>query len=278
VALMAVTPYAAATDRAGRMALKVFAVLVFLFLLMPIAAVAPLSFNAGSFLSYPLAGTSLRWYREIFQSTEWMGAFRNSVIVASVTALISTPLGALAALGLVRLSPRLRAPVGALLLAPLIAPVIVTAVAAYFLYARIGLANSYAGLILAHTTLATPFVILVVQASLQNFDEILLRAALSLGASPVRTAFHVLAPLIAPGVFAGAVFAFMTSFDETVMAMFLAGPGQRTLPLQMFDGVRDQISPAITAAASLLTVTSVVLLAVAELIRRWGANLGRRAA
>lgn len=246
---------------------------IFAFLVLPIAAIIPLSFNAGSFLSYPLAGLSLRWYQELFASPYWTAAFRNSLIVAVATTALATPLGTLAALGVTRLSPRLRPLVMGVLVAPMIVPVIVLAIGAYFLYAPLRLTDSYLGLVLAHTTLAVPFVVLVVNASLQGFDTGLLRAASSLGATPRYAFLKVLLPMIAPGVAAGAIFAFMTSFDEIVIAIFLAGPEQRTLPLQMFDGVRDQISPTITAAATVLIVTSVILLATVELLRRRGAKL-----
>lgn len=269
---MLITPFAAPSDRARRIALAVGSMLVLLFLLLPILAIVPLSFNAGSFLNYPLAGLSLRWYRELFQSPDWMLAVRNSVVIASAVTLLATPLGTLAALGLVRLPSRLRMPVTAVLLSPLFIPVIVVAVGCYFLYAPLGLTNSRSGLILAHTILATPFVTVVVQASLQGIDANLLRAGASLGASPLLVLRRVLLPLIAPGLFAAAVFAFMTSFDEAVIALFLAGPNQRTLPLQMFAGVREQISPAITAAATLLVASSLLLLGTAEALRRRAAR------
>lgn len=270
---MAISPFSSPRDRAARAALWVFSILVLVFLVLPILAIVPLSFNSGSFLSYPLAGWSLRWYRELFGSSDWMQAFRNSALIACASAALSTPLGALAAFGLLRLPKGLRVAGIALLLSPLFVPVIVTAVAAYFLYAPLGLANTFLGLVLAHTVLATPLVTVLAQASLQGVDFHLLRAGASLGASPGLVFVRVLLPLIAPGIFAGAVFAFMTSFDETVIAIFLAGPGQRTLPLQMFNGVREQISPAITAAATSLVVISVLLLLVAEWLRRRGARL-----
>jgi putative spermidine/putrescine transport system permease protein len=266
--MMRITPFAAPADRVLRLALGVGAGLVLGFLLLPILAIVPLSFNAGSFLTYPLTGLSLRWYRELLQSPDWLLAFRNSIAVAAAVTLLATPLGTFAALGLLRLPPRLRTAATALLLSPLFIPVIVTAVACYFLYAPLGLVNSRTGLVLAHTSLATPFVLVVVHASLQGVDTNLLRAGASLGASPVLVLRRVLLPLIAPGLFAGGVFAFMTSFDEAVVALFLAGPAERTLPLQMLNGVREQISPAITAAATLLVVLSVVLLGTAEALRR----------
>jgi putative spermidine/putrescine transport system permease protein len=267
-----IRPYTPA-GHAARLGYWALCAAILIFLVLPIAAIVPLSFNAGSFLSYPLAGVSLRWYRELFASPYWTAAFRNSLIVAVSTTALATPLGALAALGATRLSSRLKPLVMGALIAPMVVPTIVLAIGAYFLYAPLHLTDSYLGLILAHTTLAVPFVVLVVHASLQGFDSGLLRAASSLGATPRYALLKVLLPMIAPGVLAGAIFAFMTSFDEIVVAIFLAGPEQRTLPLQMFDGVRDQISPTITAAATVLIATSVVLLGAVELLRRRGARL-----
>jgi putative spermidine/putrescine transport system permease protein len=260
-------------DRITRVSLYVVSGLVCAFLVLPILAIVPLSFNSGSFLSYPLAGWSLRWYEELIGSSGWMSAFRNSLLVAAATTALATPLGTLAALGLTRLASSLKPVLIAMLLAPMFAPVIVVAVATYFLYAKLGLAHSFFGLILGHTALATPFVVLVVHASLQGFDGSLLRAAASLGAPPVTVLRKVLLPLITPGMFAAAIFAFTTSFDEIVVAMLLAGVEEKTLPLKMFDGVREHISPAITAAATLLVVTSVILLGTVELLRRRRARL-----
>lgn len=261
-------PWLTRSEKAGRAALWIVAGLVFVFLTAPILAILPLSFNAGSFLSYPLAGFSMRWYAELFASAEWRAAFHNSLLVAAATTAVATPVGTLAAIGLARLSAVEKPAVLAVLASPMVAPTIVFAVAVYFLYAPLGLTNTYLGLVLAHTVLATPFVVIVVHAALQGFEVTLLRAASSLGASPRIVAVRVLVPLIAPGVTAGAVFAFMTSFDEIVVALFVAGPAHRTLPLQMFDGVREQVSPEIAAAATLLAVTSIVLLGTLQVLRR----------
>ena len=260
------------------MALYVFGGLVLAFLVLPILAIVPLSFNSGSFLAYPIAGFSLRWYEELIGSSGWMSSLRNSMVVAAATTALATPLGALAALGLTRLSSSLKPVLIALLLAPMFVPVIIVAVASYFLYARIGLAHTVMGLVLGHTVLATPFVVLVVHASLQGFDATLLRAGASLGARPATVVRRVLLPMIAPGMLAAAIFAFTTSFDEIIVAMLLAGVEQKTLPLKMFEGVRDHISPAITAAATLLVLTSIILLGVVEGLRRQRARLWGRPA
>ena len=255
-------------ERMGRWALTGFSVLVFAFLILPTLAIIPISLNPSTFLVFPTEGLSLRWYRVLQDSPDWARALRNSFGVAIATTLIATTLGTLAAIGLARMHSRLKPLFVALLAAPLVVPVVVVAIAFYFLFAPLGLVNGFTGLVIAHTVLALPFVIIVVHASLQGFDFEVLRAAASLGGRPLTVLTRILAPLIAPGIAAGAVFAFMTSFDETVVALFIAGPEQRTLPLQMWEGVREQISPAITAAATLLTLASCLLLGAAEMLRR----------
>ena len=274
---MFLPPYPSLPQHALRFGYYGFCALVFMFLVVPIVAVVPLSFNSGTFLTYPLEGFSLRWYDDFFTSPRWLPALRNSIIVGIATTAIATPLGTLAALGLVRAQFRLKPLVVGLLISPLIVPVIITAIGIYFVYSPLGLTSSRLGLVLAHTVLATPFVVVVVHATLQGFDPALWRAGLSLGAPPFVVFRQIVLPLIAPGVIAGAIFAFTTSFDEIVTTIFIAGPEQRTLPLQMFEGVREQISPTITAAATLLIVVSVVMLGAIEALRRRSARVyGRR--
>jgi putative spermidine/putrescine transport system permease protein len=273
--MSAVTPYRTPAQRIGRGVLIGFCALVFAFLVLPTLAVVPISLNPSAFLVFPTEGLSLRWYAALFDSPAWTHALRNSLMVAIATMLIATPLGTLAAIGLARMRSRLKPLLIGLFAAPMVVPVIIVAIAFYFLFAPMGLVNSFVGLVLAHTVLAIPFVVVVVHASLQGFDFEVLRAASSLGARPHTVLLRVLAPLIAPGIAAGAVFAFMTSFDETVVALFVAGPDQRTIPLQMFEGVREQISPTITAAATLLVLLSTLLLGAAELLRRRSERMNR---
>jgi putative spermidine/putrescine transport system permease protein len=273
---MFLPPYPSPLQQVLRFGYYGFCALVFIFLVVPIVAVVPLSFNSGTFLTYPLEGFSLRWYDDFFTSPRWLPALRNSVVVGIATTAIATPLGTLAALGLVRAEFKLKSLVVGLLISPLIVPVIITAIGIYFAYSPLGLTSSRLGLVLAHTVLATPFVVVVVHATLQGFDPALWRAALSLGAPPLAVFRKIVLPLIAPGVISGAIFAFTTSFDEIVTTIFIAGPEQRTLPLQMFDGVREQISPTITAAATLLIAVSVVMLGAIEALRRRSARIYAR--
>jgi putative spermidine/putrescine transport system permease protein len=156
----------------------------------------------------------------------------------------------------------------AFLISPMIVPVVITAVGMYFFFANLGLNNTYFGIILAHTALATPFVVITVTATLTGFDQSLIRAGASLGAPPMTVFRKVTFPLILPGMISGALFAFVTSFDEVVVVLFIASPDQRTLPKQMFSGIREQISPTITAAATLLVLSAAVMLVTVELLRR----------
>jgi putative spermidine/putrescine transport system permease protein len=267
---MTSTSFGTPMGRISRGAFYAYCALVFLFLVVPILTVVPLSFSSDTFLTYPIPGLSLRWYEDFFTSPRWLPALMNSLLIAAATTLIATPLGTLAALGLVRVKFRLRPLFVSLLISPIIVPGIITAIGMYFVYAPLGLTNSYIGLILAHTVLAAPFVVIVVLAALEGFDPNVMRAGASLGAPPITVFFRIVLPSILPAVVAGAVFAFATSFDEIITAIFLAGPTQRTLPLQMFDGLRERISPTITAAATLLIIVSVLLLTTVELLRRRG--------
>ena len=252
----------------GHYALWTVTWLVLLFLILPILVIVPLSFSSGTFLTFPLPGFSLRWYEAFWASEPWRNDVRNSFIVAIATTILATALGTLASLGLVRANFPGKTLLMALLISPMVVPLVIVAAGAYFFYAPLGLTGSLTGLIIAHTTLAVPFVIISVTSTLAGFNPNLSRAGASLGASPPRVFFDIILPLIAPGVVSGALFAFVTSFDEVVVALFMTGPQQRTLPRQMFDGIRENISPLITAVATLLILLSILLMTVMELLRR----------
>jgi putative spermidine/putrescine transport system permease protein len=238
------------------------AVLVLIFLVAPLAAIVPISLTSGTVLSLPIPGLSLRWYEAFFTSDRWMLATRNSIIVGGATALLATILGTLAATGLWLGRPRPW--VLALLSAPLLVPSVIAGLAMYFAAAAVGLSGSFAGLVLAHTVLALPYVIVTVMAALQGFDRSLLRAAASLGAPPALVLWRIAVPLVGPAIGAGALFAFATSFDELIVALFIAGPGQYTLPRQMLAGMREYLSPTICAAAVILSGVSVLLLGLGQ--------------
>ena len=259
----------------GAWSLRVGAWLVLFFLILPILVIVPLSFNAEPFFSFTQGmltfdpeAYSLRWYAAIVENENWMLAIQNSFIVGIFATLIATALGTLAAVGLASPNMPFKRAIMALLRSPMIVPLIIIAAGMFFFYTKFNLAGSYLGLIVAHAALGIPFVIITVTATLAGFDRSLYFAGLSLGASPIKTFFSVVAPLIRPGVISGAMFAFVTSFDEVVVVLFLAGPGQRTIPRQMFSGLREQINPTILAVATLLILVSVLFLVTLELLRR----------
>jgi putative spermidine/putrescine transport system permease protein len=233
----------------------------------------PLSFNSETFFSYPMPGYSLKWYEDFFFNDRWQGSLRMSIIVALATTCLATFLGTLAALGLSRSNLPGRATIMAVLISPMIVPLIIAAVGMFLFYSRLSLAGTMLGLILAHTALATPFVVITVTATLSGFDRTMMRAGASLGAPPVTVFRKVVMPLILPGMISGALFAFVISFDESVVVLFLASAEQRTLPKQMFSGIREMISPTITAAATVLIIFSTLLLITVELLRRRGERL-----
>jgi putative spermidine/putrescine transport system permease protein len=246
--------------------------LILLFLTLPIVVVMVVSFSSASYLSFPPSAFGLRWYRAYLGSGGWLRSTWLSLWVAAAVVMLATVLGTLAALGIARLPRALRVLAAALILSPLIVPVIVVAIGIYYSFARYGLVGSPAGLILAHTCLAVPFVVSSVSASLTRIDPRLEQAALSLGATPSGTFFQVTLPLIRPGVLVGALFAFVTSFDELVVALFISGSGAVTLPRRMWDDLLFQIDPTIAAVSSLTIVLTVVLMGCAHLLRKRASN------
>ncbi len=261
------SPYMSPVERAWYYALRILCALVLLFLIVPVLVIVPLSFNSGSFLVYPLQGFSMRWYEALFSSAEWMRSLKNSMLIAPAATFLAVVLGTLAAVGLTRAEFRGKALLMTVLISPMVVPVVIIGVASYLFFAPLGMGNSYLSLILVHAVLGVPFVIITVSATLQGFNYNLVRAAASLGASPLTAFFRVTLPLIAPGVISGALFAFATSFDEVVVTLFLAGPEQITLPRQMFSGIRENLSPTIAAAATLLIGFSIALLLTLEWLR-----------
>lgn len=250
-------------SNSARLIHYLYGVLMVVFLLAPLLAMVPLSFSSGSFLSYPLPGLSTRWYEAVFHDGPWMDALHNSIVVGAFSTALSTVLGTLAAIALSRRNLPAKRTVLAFLLAPMVVPPVITGLGMYFLFSVLGLTASLHGLVIAHTVLATPFVVITVTATLQGFDTTLIRAANGLGASPTQAFFDIVVPIIAPGIASGALFAFITSFDEVVVALFISGPSQRTLPRQMFDGIRDSINPSIIAMSTILMVMAVLMLTLA---------------
>ncbi|MCU9847927.1 ABC transporter permease [Defluviimonas sp. D31] len=259
----------------GHYSLKWTAYLVLAFLMLPIVIIVPLSFNAEPYFTFTdgmlaldPAAYSTRWYQAIFSDANWLLSIKNSFLIGALAATLSTVLGTIAAVGLSSPVMPFKRLITALLLSPMIVPLIIIAAGMFFFYTRFNLVGSYAGLVIAHAALGVPFVIITVTATLSGFDRSLYNAGISMGASPVKVFWDVVIPLIRPGVISGGLFAFVTSFDEVVLVLFLAGPEQRTIPRQMFSGLREQINPTILAVATLLILISIALLVTLEILRR----------
>jgi putative spermidine/putrescine transport system permease protein len=254
-----------------------FCGLVFFFLIAPLFVILPLSFNAEQYIHFSAKmlaldpeGFSLRWYEDMIYGTKnpWGLATKNSLIIAFFATIGSTILGTVAALGLSSRHMPYKAAFMALLISPMIVPLIISGTAIFFFMAKVGLAATHTGIVLSHIILGTPFVVITVTATLSGFDHSVTRAAASLGSNPVNTFMKITLPLIMPGVISGALFAFVTSFDEVVVVLFLAGLENTTIPIQMWVGLREQLSPTIMAVATCLIVMSTLILVTAELLRR----------
>jgi putative spermidine/putrescine transport system permease protein len=272
---MPLPSYASPLEKTWYYVFRIICGLVLLFLIAPIIVLIPLSFNAEPYftftkgmLSLDASAFSIRWYQDIIQNPQWIHSAKNSVIIGFFATILATSFGTLAAWGLSRPYTPFRVPIMSVLISPMIVPLIISAAGMFFFYSKIRLANTYVGLILAHTALGIPFVVIIVTATLVGFNQDLVRASASLGANPMLTFRKVILPLILPGVISGALFAFVTSFDEIVVVLFLSGFEQRTIPRQMWAGIREQISPTILAVATILIAVSIALLTTVELLRR----------
>tara|TARA_B100000780_G_scaffold163451_1_gene114279 strand:+ start:1307 stop:2158 length:852 start_codon:yes stop_codon:yes gene_type:complete len=272
---MALPIYASPLQKTWYYTFRVICALVFFFLVFPIMVIIPLSFNAQDFFTFTpemlalkAEGFSLKHYQDFFTNDDWQHALRNSLRIAPMATVLSVSFGTLAAIGLSQSHVPFRRAIMAIMISPMIVPLIISASGMYFFYSRIGLQGTYLGVVLAHAVLGVPFVIITVTATLVGFDKSLTRAAANMGAGPIRTFFKIQMPLILPGVISGGLFAFITSFDEVVVVLFVGSAGQKTLPWQMFTGLREQISPTILAVATILIAMSILLLTTLELLRR----------
>ncbi len=272
---MGIPIYASKLQRFWYYSFRIICCFVFIFLIAPIIIIIPLSFNAEDFFTFTpemlrleKEGFSVKHYVDFFTNSDWQTALKNSFRIAPVATLLSVVLGTIAAIGLSQPHVPFRKIIMAILISPMIVPLIISAAGMYFFYSRIGLQGHYLGIVLAHAALGIPFVIITVTATLVGFDHSLSKAAANLGAGPIKTFFKVQMPLILPGVISGSLFAFITSFDEVVVVLFVGSAGQKTLPWQMFTGLREQISPTILAVATILVVISIILLTTVEILRR----------
>jgi putative spermidine/putrescine transport system permease protein len=243
----------------SRLWLYLYGIVLAVFLLVPVLIIIPMSFSPGEFLEFPPRSLSLRWYESFFSSAEWMSAALLSLKVAVLTVLLATPLGVAAAYGLHLSANPLAGFIRSVLIVPLVIPVIIIAIGVFYLYARVGLVNTVTGLVLAHTVLALPFVVIITSAGLQQFDMNQERVALSLGATRLGAFMSVTAPQIKASLASAAFFAFITSFDEVVIALFVSRGTSSTLTRKMFTSLRDQVSPTIAAISTMLILLTVVL-------------------
>lgn len=255
-------------ERAAGLGLACYVALIAIFLIAPILAIVPLSVSDGQFLVYPLRGLSWRWFVAFFTSDRWAVSVKNSLFIGSIAASLACALGTMAAVGLTRANFFGKRIITGLILLPLVVPIVIYAVGLYFFFAPLGLTQSYTGLILAHAALGSPFVVVTVSASLSNFDYNLMRAATSLGAPPLLAFRRIMLPIVLPGVVTGALFAFAASFDEVVTVLFLASPEQRTIPREMFSGLRENLSPVIAAASTVMIAAAILLLAAVQVLHR----------
>lgn len=242
-----------------RASLGVIAIGIAIYLLMPVLVIIPMSWSESPYLSFPPEGFTTQWYENFFTDAAWMSSLGNSLTIGLLSALCSVVLGTLAALALVRGNFPFRGAIMAVLLAPMIVPFVIVGLAVYITFLGLGLTQTTLGFVLVHTALGVPYVLINVVASLSSVDRRLEMAAMNLGASPIGTFFRITLPLILPGMLAGALFAFITSWDEVVVAIFLSGPDVTTLPVKMWSGIRVQIDPTIAAIS---TISLVVILAV----------------
>ena len=250
---------------------------IFIYLIAPLFVIFPLSFSHDEFLIFSEEmkrldpdGFSTRWYKDMVWGTKnpWGLAAKNSLFIAFFATIGSVIIGTIAAVGLSSRYMPYKGIIMAILISPMIVPLIISGVAIFFFMAKAGLAATYTGIILAHIILGTPFVVITVTATLSGFDHSVTRAAASLGSTPINTFMKITLPLILPGVISGALFAFVTSFDEVVVVLFLAGLENTTIPIQMWVGLREQLSPTILAVATCLIIMSTLILVSAELLRR----------
>jgi putative spermidine/putrescine transport system permease protein len=247
---------------------------VLLFLIAPVVIILIVSFSGADYLRFPPPSLSLRWYQRFFGVSAWRTSIGVSVRVASLTMVFATALGLLAAIGLVRGRFRWKGAIYAFLLSPTIVPTVITAIGLYFFFIRFKATGSILAMALGHTVLALPVVVIIIAATLQGFDIHLEQAALSLGAGRLQTMRRITLPLIGPGVLSAALFAFLTSFDELLIPLFLSGVEMQTLTVRIWNSLLLEVDPTIAAVSSFLIAVTTAVLVISALLRRRGEKAG----
>jgi putative spermidine/putrescine transport system permease protein len=255
----------------GRIAFAVVCTLVLLYLILPVLIIVPMSFSNARFLTFPPPSLSLRWYQEYVGNPAWMQATRVTLTVAGFTVLIATPVGVAAAYAITNSSLRIMRMVHLALMLPLVVPIIIIAVGIFFVFARVGLIATMTGLVLANVMLGLPYVITSVVAGLQSFDATQEMVARSLGMNRLRSFLVVTLPQIKASVMTGAIFAFISALDETVVGLFISGGAYQPLTKRMFTSLRDEIDPTIAAISTLMTTASFILVLLASTRQKKGA-------
>lgn len=249
-----------------RILLGLFCLLIAIWLLAPTLVVIPISFNEKKSLAFPPAGFSWQWYENFFTSPEWSTSFFNSLKVAAVVAVLASVLGTLAAFGLDRMKSSAKGLLRAFLITPMVVPGVVLGIGVYAVYLDTQLVGTTVGFVLAHTMLAIPFVLIAVGASIEVFDKRLETAAASLGANRLTTFRTITLPLIAPGVLSGVLFAFVTSFDEVIVSLFITSPYLKTMPVQIFSSITRDADPTVAAVGTILFLATTLLIVAGLLL------------
>lgn len=239
-----------------------------LFLLLPILFIVALSFGSSRWLIFPPPGWTLKWYEELFADPRWLGAALTSAKIGVIVMVLSVALGLLASLALVRGKFRGRAVLRAFFLTPMVLPVVIVAVALYAAFLRLGINGTLPGFVIAHLIVALPFAIITITGALETFDPAIEDAAILCGASPWEARLRVTLPGIRHGLFSAAIFSFLISWDEVVLAIFMASPSLQTLPVKVWTTLRQDLTPVIAAASTLLVALTVILMIAAALIRK----------
>ncbi|MER9858757.1 MULTISPECIES: ABC transporter permease [unclassified Mesorhizobium] len=257
-------------DRMGwlKIALLGFTALVAGFLLLPVVFIVLLSFGSSRWLAFPPPGWTLKWYQELFADPAWLDAALTSAKIATITAILSVVVGLLASFALVRGQFAGREILRGLLLTPMVLPVVVFAIAIYAFFLRLGLGGTTIGFVIAHSVLALPFAIIPIATALEGFDKSIEDAAIVCGASPLEARLRITLPSIRIGIFSAAIFSFLASWDEVVVAIFMASPSLQTLPVKIWGSLRADLSPVIAAASSLLVGLTLALMVVTALLQR----------
>jgi len=251
------------------MPIRAVAWLTIVFLIVPLIVIALVSFSSAQYLSFPPPGFSLRWYERLFSSPQWIDSLWVSIQVALLSSAMTLILGTLAALALVRSSFAGKSLVLALLIAPMIVPTIITAIGIYFMMVKLGLNGTVLAIAIGHGVVVFPLMVIIISATLQDFDIRMEQAAISLGASPLTAFWRVTCPVIAPGLITAAVFSFLTSFDELIVPLFLGGPYSQTLAVRIWNSVMLEIEPTVAAVSTLLIGLAILVMLVASLLRKW---------